>query len=90
MILLPCPHCGPRNVQEFRYAGETGPRPDPNLATPEEWRDYLYMVDNPAGWTTEKWFHGAGCRRYFVVERDTVTNEVRDSRLPATRLENSP
>lgn len=89
MILLPCPHCGPRNVSEFRYAGEASARPDPNATTPEEWRAYLYMKRNPAGWTTEKWFHGTGCRRYFTVERHTVTNEVRETRLPAAQLESS-
>lgn len=89
MILLPCPHCGPRNVSEFRYAGETGPRPDPNSTSPSGWRDYLYTVDNLAGWTTEKWFHGSGCRRYFVVERNTMTNEVRGSWLPTAKLESS-
>jgi hypothetical protein len=41
---------------------------------------------NPAGWTTETWFHRAGCRQHFVVERHTVTNEVRTSRLPAAQL----
>lgn len=89
MILLPCPHCGPRNASEFRYAGEASTRPDPNATTPEEWRDYLYIKSNPAGWTTEKWFHRTGCRRYFTAERHTVTNEVRETRLPAARLESN-
>lgn len=77
MILLPCPHCGPRNVSEFHYAGEKTPRPDPNAATEKEWRRYLYMRRNPAGWTIESWYHHAGCRRYLTVERNTVSNEVR-------------
>jgi heterotetrameric sarcosine oxidase delta subunit len=77
VILLPCPHCGPRNVSEFAYLGEAPHRPDPNTAAPEEWRAYLYLKANPAGWTTETWLHRAGCRRYLVVERHTVTNEVR-------------
>lgn len=89
MILLPCPHCGSRNVQEFRYVGEVAVRPDPNGTTPEEWRAYLYMRTNPAGWTVEKWFHRAGCRRYFVVERHTMSNEVRASWIPAAREESS-
>ncbi len=86
MILIPCPHCGPRNVSEFHYVGEQSVRPDPNGAKPEEWRAFLYTRDNPAGWTTETWFHRAGCRQHFVVERHTVTNEVRASRLPAVKL----
>jgi large subunit ribosomal protein L13 len=31
MILMPCPWCGPRNVQEFAYEGEVAERPE---ATP--------------------------------------------------------
>ncbi len=89
MILLLCPHCGPRNASEFRYVGEASARPDPTATTPDEWRAYLYMKKNPAGWTTEKWFHQTGCRRYFTVERHTVTNEVRETRLPTAQLEGS-
>lgn len=77
MILVPCPYCGPRNASEFRWCGESGRRPDQNLATPQEWRTYLYMRRNPAGWTTETWYHRAGCRRYFKAERHTVTNDIR-------------
>lgn len=83
MILLPCPWCGPRNVQEFHQAGEVLTRPDVPTTTPEEWRDYLFFRDNPNGWTTEQWYHRAGCRRFFVAERHTVTNEVRATRRPA-------
>jgi len=80
VILLPCPYCGPRNDVEFRYVGELRPRPDPNEADPHEWRSYLYGRQNRAGWVTESWFHRAGCGRYLVVERDTVTNDVRACR----------
>jgi sarcosine oxidase subunit delta len=86
VILLPCPFCGPRNASEFRYVGELSERPDPNTTSSEEWRTFLYVRDNPAGWTTETWFHSAGCRQHFVAERHTVTNEVRSSRLPAAQL----
>lgn len=78
MILLPCPWCGPRNVSEFRYAGELVPRPDPGTATPGEWRRYLYVRDNEQGWTAERWFHSAGCQQYFEVERHRGSNDVRD------------
>jgi heterotetrameric sarcosine oxidase delta subunit len=77
MMLMPCPYCGPRNSSEFRYLGEERPRPEPTTASPAEWRDYLYRKRNPAGWTTEKWFHATGCRAFFAVERHSVTNEVR-------------
>ncbi|MBA3630205.1 MAG: sarcosine oxidase subunit delta [Actinobacteria bacterium] len=85
MMLLPCPHCGPRNSSEFRYVGEGTARPDPGTATIGVWRDYLYTRSNPAGWTTENWFHRAGCRRYFTVERHTVSNAVRASHRPAAQ-----
>jgi len=75
MILVPCPHCGPRNVAEFRHVGEATARPDPATATPEQWRKYLYLRRNPAGATNETWYHRAGCRAYFGAERHTVTNE---------------
>ena len=54
MILIPCPHCGPRNSDEFVWAGERPRRPDPaaTTTTPAEWRAYLYERVNPAGWTT--------------------------------------
>lgn len=83
MILLPCPWCGPRNVQEFAHVGETVTRPAVATTTPGEWRDYLFFRTNPRGWTVEHWFHRAGCRRFFVAERHTVTNEVRATRRPA-------
>ncbi|MBA2312599.1 MAG: sarcosine oxidase subunit delta [Actinobacteria bacterium] len=83
MILLPCPYCGPRNASEFRYIGEQGERPDPNQAAPSAWRSYLYVQSNEAGWVIETWWHASGCRRYLIVERETVTNEVRAVRPPA-------
>jgi sarcosine oxidase, subunit delta len=86
VILLPCPYCGPRNASEFRYVGEISERPDPNETGIEEWRAYLYARNNPAGWTTETWFHSAGCRQHLVIERHTVTNEVRASQPPAAQL----
>jgi len=77
MMLLPCPWCGPRDAGEFGYVGEVGARPDPRTTTPGQWRDYLYLRRNVAGWTTERWYHRMGCRRYIVLERDSTTNEVR-------------
>lgn len=76
MIQLPCPWCGLRNVAEFRYSGEVTARPDPATTTPEQWRDYLYLRRNRSGRVDETWYHGAGCRRFFRVSRDTVSNEA--------------
>ncbi|HEX6335800.1 MAG TPA: sarcosine oxidase subunit delta [Jiangellaceae bacterium] len=79
MLLLPCPHCGPRDAAEFGYVGERVARPDPNAATPQHWRSYLYLRRNPAGWTDELWLHRAGCGRYLAISRNTVTGECRST-----------
>jgi heterotetrameric sarcosine oxidase delta subunit len=80
MILIPCPYCGPRNSNEFAFEGESRTRPQVATVEPNGWRRYLYDKANRAGWTTETWYHRAGCRKFFVAERDTVTNEVRATR----------
>ena len=80
MIEIPCPWCGPRDAAEFGYAGELIARPDPRATPVGQWRSYVHQRRNAAGWTAEWWFHRAGCRRYLVVERHTVTNEVRLAR----------
>jgi heterotetrameric sarcosine oxidase delta subunit len=79
MMLIPCPHCGPRNSSEFRYLGEQKARPGSPAADadPAVWRAYLYGHTNAAGWTTEGWWHGTGCGAFLTLERDTVTNEIR-------------
>ena len=84
MIRIPCPYCGVRNSSEFRHTGEASSRPDPTTTTPQQWRAYLYEHSNPAGWTTESWFHTMGCRRFLSVQRNTITNEIR-SALPVGR-----
>jgi sarcosine oxidase subunit delta len=86
MILVPCPHCGPRNASEFKWCGEARTRPDPNHTTTAEWREYLYMRSNTAGWTVETWFHRAGCRMHFTAERNTVSNEIRTVEVSVTKV----
>lgn len=78
MLVIPCPSCGPRDSSEFTYKGEAKPRP-PADAERAEWREYLYMRKNTLGWQVEQWFHQAGCRSFFVVERHTATNEFRST-----------
>ncbi len=79
MLLIPCPWCGPRNETEFRPGGEAGVRrPAPAEASDVQWADYLFMRDNPRGLVRERWFHACGCRRWFNIERDTVTHEIRE------------
>jgi len=79
MMLIPCPHCGPRNEDEFVCWSEADPRrpPDPAALDDSAWNDYLYRHDNPKGWSRERWYHARGCGRWIVIERNTVTHVVR-------------
>ena len=75
MKLLHCPGLGPRNIDEFVYGGSAGAMPDPHQASDSEWSAYLFLADNPRGSVREWWFHvPTAC--WFIVERDTVTDEV--------------
>jgi heterotetrameric sarcosine oxidase delta subunit len=78
MLLIICPHCGPRNSDEFTYIGEPSSRPDVGDTNPEDWRRYLYMRSNRNDWVRERWFHVSGCRRFLMLERHTASNEIRD------------
>jgi len=82
MILLPCPNCGERNQQEFRYGGEYNPRPkNPASVSDSGWAAYVYMRRNKLGEQVEWWYHTAGCGAWFLAERHTLTNEVKRSWL---------
>jgi heterotetrameric sarcosine oxidase delta subunit len=74
-FLLPCPNCGPRDVNEFVCAGEVTFRPKES-PTLEELTAYLYFRRNVAGVQREWWYHRFGCKLWFQAERDTRTNDV--------------
>jgi heterotetrameric sarcosine oxidase delta subunit len=73
-FLVPCPNCGPRDVNEFVTQGEVTIRPGPD-ATRRELSTYLYFRRNAAGPQREWWYHRLGCQSWFTAERDTRTNE---------------
>ena len=79
MLLIECPWCGPRAEIEFSCGGEAhiARPPDPASLSEEAWADYLFMRKNPRGAHREQWNHSAGCRRWFNVERDTVSYRIR-------------
>ena len=81
MLNIPCPWCGDRPETEFHYGGQAHVAypDDPMALSDVEWAGYLFMRDNPKGWFAERWFHVSGCRRWFNVERHTVTYEMRAS-----------
>ena len=84
MLLIRCPYCGERAETEFSYGGEPITRPkDPAALSDAEWADYLFNRKNPRGAHRELWNHAQGCRRWFEVERDTVSYEITATRTCA-------
>ncbi len=77
-MLIPCPHCGTRPVEEFTFLGDASvKRPTTNdPSSMEQWYDYVYLRDNPRGRFDEYVHHSGGCRAWLVVSRNTETHEV--------------
>jgi heterotetrameric sarcosine oxidase delta subunit len=81
MLRLPCPYCGLRDHSEFRYGGDaTRPRPGHDVTDAKAWHDFVFLFDNPKGAHKEYWQHVLGCRRWIVVERNTLTQDIAGSR----------
>jgi sarcosine oxidase subunit delta len=78
MLVINCPHCGPRDQNEFSYGGEAHiVRPaDPDALDDAAWADYLFMRTNTKGAFREQWCHATGCRQWFNAIRDTVSYEI--------------
>lgn len=78
MFVLKCPYCGERDQSEFAYAGEA------HIARPMEtdemsdgdWAKFVFIRSNPKGIFSERWWHAAGCRKFFNVVRNTATDEI--------------
>lgn len=80
---LPCPVCGERDHSEFVYRGDATVK-RPAYEGPQSqhaFHEYVHLRDNPAGWHHELWYHELGCRSWIVVERNTLTHEVRGAVL---------
>ena len=78
MLLIPCPFCGDRPENEFRYGGEAHiVRPaDPAAVDDAAWAEFLAMRRNPKGRHAERWRHIHGCGRFFNLLRDTVSDRI--------------
>ena len=95
MLLIDCPWCGQRDQTEFAYQGEAHlVRPaNPDALSEQEWGDYLFFRRNPRGLHYERWLHQHGCRRWFNVARDTVSDRIYASYKPGERkprIDNAP
>jgi sarcosine oxidase subunit delta len=75
MMLITCPHCGPRAHVEFAY-GRTMDAVLPLDASPEDAARILYQRENPRGLSLELWRHTFGCRSWLRVTRHTVTHQI--------------
>jgi sarcosine oxidase subunit delta len=76
MLLITCPHCGPRAELEFRWGGDahvTRPETSCDDAT---WAAYLFHRRNLKGPSLERWVHAFGCRQWFNLARDSLTHEI--------------
>ncbi len=78
-MIINHPLLGPRDAQEFTYLGDASliERPDQQEEkSQEQFHDYLYLRDNPAGEHQELWYHEQGDRSWLVVTRNTLTHEI--------------
>ena len=78
-MIINHPLLGPRDSAEFVYLGDANliDRPDWRAQTAaQDFHDYAYLRDNPAGPHRELWFHEGGDRSWLVVTRDTRTHEI--------------
>ena len=78
-MIIEHPLLGPRDASEFTYMGDAAliHRPDWTATTAvQDFADYGYLRDNPAGRHRELWFHEGGDRSWLVVTRDTTTHAI--------------
>ena len=78
MFLIECPWCKTREADEFSCHGEAHiARPtNSHKMDDKEWGDYVFFRTNPKGVHYERWSHDAGCRRWFNVARDTISDKI--------------
>ncbi|MBW4518629.1 MAG: sarcosine oxidase subunit delta [Scytolyngbya sp. HA4215-MV1] len=80
MKLIPCPINGLRPVGEFVYGGEVRPMPDPNAVDDDTWASYVFNRTGAPGVKQEWWCHSPS-NTWFIVERNTLTDEIMQSYL---------
>ena len=83
MLRIQCSWCGVRNEDEFSYGGDATVRRPADDSSQDEWYDYVYTRNNPAGEHSEHWQHVNGCRAWITVARNTLTHHI-SSTAPAS------
>jgi len=67
---LPCPFCGDRDLEEFRFR-QVAPDPSTPSAVAQ-----VYARVNCMDQSVEYWQHVQGCRTWLVVRRDPTTSVI--------------
>ena len=83
-MIINHPLLGPRDAQEFTYLGDASLIDRPEWQADdaaEQFYNYQYLRNNPAGEHRELWFHEGGDRSWLVVTRNTVTHEISNVEL---------
>ena len=83
-MIINHPLLGPRDHSEFVYLGDATfiNRPDWRADdADEQFYQYQYVRENPAGTHRELWFHEQGDRSWLVVTRNTETHEITNVEL---------
>ena len=75
MLLITCPHCGPRAQTEFSYERTVDSVVQPG-ADPAEAMARLFARANPRGLDDEIWRHTFGCRAWLVMTRHRSTHAI--------------
>ena len=78
-MIINHPLLGPRDAAEFVVKGDASliNRPDWQADdAAQQFYEYAYLRDNPAGEHRELWYHEQGDRSWLVVTRSTLTHEV--------------
>ena len=84
-MIINHPLLGPRDSEEFVYLG-----PADLINRPSNWEDegsledfyqYQYIRENPAGNHKELWYHEQCDQSWLVVTRNTLTHEISNVEL---------
>ena len=78
-MIINHPLLGPRDAAEFVYLGDASlmNRPDwQSTDAGNQFYEYQYLRDNPAGELRELWYHEQGDRSWLVVTRNTLTHAI--------------
>jgi heterotetrameric sarcosine oxidase delta subunit len=86
-MLLSCPWCGPRELEEFRLRSVVADGSDATARNAPQAFAEVYERTNAPDASIEYWQHDRGCRAWLIVQRDPSTAAVLAVRLLATAVE---